>query len=429
MPHHPSRKEFLKTVASGAVLVSCAGMGVGCAPELSEKLSIKPSKLRGDEPFVVRLWDLSPGERVVLTVAFDDDRGKEWSSTATFEVDGEGKVDTSKQAPVKGYYSIRDPMGLVWSALGPGFEYIAPLRSSPVRVKAEVGDEKAEAQIEHYILAEGAHTEDVREGGLVGRLFSPAGQDSVPGMLVVGGSEGGIAPYVEREAALLASRGYAALALAYFKGEYYEPEGAEGLPDTLVRVPLEYFGRALQWLGGRRSVRGDRLGVVGHSRGGELALLLGATYRELKSVVSYVGSGVVVHSPEGNEPAWTYRGEEVEWLPDTEDPSTLTREQEEEITIPVERTNGPVLLIAAGGDSLWPSVSLSKIAVDRLKRHHRPYEDQLLIYPDAGHLIQAPYVPTAPSATSFGGDAKANAEADEDSWGKVLALLGGSLKG
>ena len=36
------------------------------------------------------------------------------------------------------------------------------------------------------------------------------------------------------------------------------------------------------------SVRGDRLGVVGTSRGGELALLLGAYYLDLEAVVSYV---------------------------------------------------------------------------------------------------------------------------------------------
>ena len=425
---HPSRKEFLKTVA-GAVLVSCAGIGVGCAQDLSEKLSVEPSRVQGDEPFVVRLRDLSPSERVVLMATFDDARGKAWSCTATFEADGKGRVDTSKQAPVEGYYSVRDPMGLVWSALGPGFEYIPPARISSVRVVAEAGGEEAEARVERYILAEGAWAEDVREDGLVGRLCSPAGQGPAPGIVVFGGSEGGLAPYVEWEAALLASRGYAALALAYFKGEYFKPEGAEKLPDTLTKVPLEYFEGAIGWLKQKRSVRDDRIGVLGHSRGGELALLLGAHYPGLKAVISYVGSGVVVSSPEGDEPAWTYRGREVPRVPYDEDPSRITGRQEQMAEIPVERTNGPILLFAAGDDQIWPSAHLSKIAMDRLVRYDHPYEDQLVDYPDAGHLIQAPYTPTAPLSGTFGGSARANAEADEDSWGKVLVLLNGSLKG
>ncbi len=42
----------------------------------------------------------------------------------------------------------------------------------------------------------------------------------------------------EHAAALLASHGYAALALAYF--------GVEDVPKDLINIPLEYFGTALR---------------------------------------------------------------------------------------------------------------------------------------------------------------------------------------
>lgn len=56
----PSRKEFLKTVAAGAALASCAGLGVACGRSLARKLSVEPGQVRDDEPFVVRLTDLPP---------------------------------------------------------------------------------------------------------------------------------------------------------------------------------------------------------------------------------------------------------------------------------------------------------------------------------------------------------------------------------
>lgn len=424
-----SRKQFLRVVACGAALVGCGGLLSGCGTALSEKLSVDPARVRGDEPFAVRLRGLSSGERVVLAAAFDDAFGQEWSSIATFEADGGGNVDTSRQAPVEGSYGSVDPMGLVWSALGPNL-YAPPLPASPVRLEARVGAERAEARVGRFDLAEGARSEDVREDGLVGRLFSPGGTGDAPGVLVFGGSEGGLSPFAARQAALLASRGYAALALAYFKGEFFEPDGAEDLPKTLTRVPLEYFGRAIRWLRERGGVDGDRLGVLGTSRGGELALLLGATYPELGAVVSYAGSGAVASSPEGDEPAWTRRGEPVPYFRFPEDGSSeIPREELEGAKIPVERTNGPVLLIAAGDDAVWPSEELSRIAMDRLEGANRPHDDRLAVYPEAGHAIGVPYVPTGDSIARFGGTAEANARANEDSWKGATALLDRGLTG
>ena len=421
-----SRREFLRKVATGAALAACAGLGAACGPSLSHKLTVEPSRARADEPFVVRVRDLAPGARVVLSAAFDDTAGGEWSSTAVFEADSNGRVDTSKQAPAEGSYRAKDPMGLVWSALGPGGGYLPALRSSPVRVSAETGGEEATARVERYSMADGAERTEVREDGLAGSFFSPAGGGPAPAVLVLGGSDGGLSPYTEREAAFLASEGYASLALAYFKGDapWGEDLPAE-LPEDLAGIPLEYFGRALGWLADRGGVDGGRIGALGHSRGGELALLLGDNYPEVKAVVSYVGSGVAGPSPEGAEPAWTYRGEGV---PHAEDPSTITKEQEERAEIPVERIHGPVLLIAAGDDTLWPSERLSRIAMERLRRHDRTYDDELVVYPKAGHAITAPYVPVA-DGTRFGGDEASNAEANEDSWGRVLRMLAGRLKG
>ena len=420
-----SRRAFLRMVAAGtavcvAPLAACAGRTI------SGKLGAEPDRVRVDEPFVVRLEGLTPGQSVTLRARLADGEGQEWRSEATFEADPGGRVDTSEQAPLEVSYEARDPMGLVWSALGSGGLYVPLLRPGPVTVTAEVRGVGASIEVERYLLTDEVEEAEVRERGLVGRFFRPAGDEAVPGVLVMGGSEGGIAPYVAREAALLASHGYAGLALAYFDGR---GPGADGLPDRLANIPSEYFGRAIEWLGGQEAVRPDKLGVLGHSRGGELALILGAYYQEMKAVVSWVGSGVVAPSLGGDEPAWTYRSEPLPRLPFLADPSELRQEDLERAEIPVERTDGPVLLIAAENDELWPSARLSRIAAERLERYGRDHPDELVIYPGAGHLIQPPYLPTTAGVGRFGGDPRSNAAAGEDSWRRTLRLLDEQLKG
>jgi len=95
-------------------------------------------------------------------------------------------------------------------------------------------------------------------------------------VITIGGSGGAI---FTMPALLLASDGVATLALAYF--------GVEHLPHELKRIPLEYFRRAITWLANSRDICPGAIGIAGGSRGGELALQLGATYPEIKAVVGW----------------------------------------------------------------------------------------------------------------------------------------------
>src|SRR5205085_1292601 len=132
------------------------------------------------------------------------------------------------------------------------------------------------AHLERTFLGPNVLRQPVRADGLVGTLFSPAGASRSPGILVLGGSEGGLP---EALAALLASHGHATLALAY--------HGVEPLPKTFVEIPLEYFATAISWMRRQEQIEPSKLSVVGVSKGGELALLLGATFPEVKAVVGY----------------------------------------------------------------------------------------------------------------------------------------------
>src|SRR6185437_10343267 len=106
----------------------------------------------------------------------------------------------------------------------------------------------------YLAMAPGVRQVEVRERGLVGTLFLPPGEGPHPGVIVLGGSSGGARDPL---AALLASHGYAALALVYF--------GAEGLPPKLASIPLEYFETALDWMAAHDAVLGERCALIGFS--------------------------------------------------------------------------------------------------------------------------------------------------------------------
>jgi dienelactone hydrolase len=142
-------------------------------------------------------------------------------------------------------------------------------------------EQVSSARLEQVIVAEGVQRVAVHEGDLRGVLVLTATKERRPGVLVVGGSDGGV-PL--RSAAWLASRGYAALALAYFR--------YEDLPAKLEVIPLEYFEHALIWMTQRPEILGNRLAVMGTSRGGELALQLGSMFPRIGAVRAYVPANV-----------------------------------------------------------------------------------------------------------------------------------------
>ena len=268
-------------------------------------------------------------------------------------------------------------------------------------------------------------------------------------MLALGGAGGGLS---EGGAEAFASEGLAALALAYF--------GLEPLPRELVEIPLEYFEAAIAWLKGHPGVNAGRVAVVGNSKGGELALLLGATYpRDVGAVVGYASSAVVWQGISldreayygGPRSPWSLRGRAVPFVSPArpygsevirmtesflEDRPISTRGFYERALrdeaavaaagISVEKIEAPVLLISGMDDRLWPSTRLSEMAVERLRAYGHPFPYQHLRYEGAGHMIAPPgYEPARSWRRRFelGGSREANDFANTDSWPKVVGFL------
>ena len=407
-----------------------------------------------DEVVEVRLTGLAPGSQVTLRARTTDDLDRAWESVTSFTVDGDGAIDLSRQAPDSGSYEDVEPMGFLWS-MRPvegtaGWSKTTALPTI-IEVTAEVSNQPvAQTQLVRLVAAPGVTRTEVRDDGLYATFFTPSGEEPHPAIMLLSGSGGGLS---EPQAALYASHGYCALALAYFHIGH--------LPPDLSGIPLEYFERGIAWLEARPEVDADRLAVGGTSRGGELCLLLGSRYPQFKAVVANVPSAVVYGSVGGGEdghmkPAWTYRGEAIPFLHsrprhlpeyDSTDekgfaltPIYLRSLERPDLvrqaTIPVEQINGPVLAVSGKEDAMWPSSVYSDMVMERLAEHMHPYPDQHLAYEGTGHSVGQPWWPTTITKTlhpvtqnlfALGGDPQQSAHARADAWSKTLAFLKANL--
>ena len=391
-----------------------------------------------DEPLHGFVRGLPPGACVTVRAQLRDPRDLLWTShlTLTAGNDGVATMDVDQLiasltlSPTAGRrpFDITSTLPLV------------------VEFTVEYGGRVAAAsEVRRLFVADDVLTRRVHERGLSGVLFQPASMHPKPAVIVLGGSSGALA-WSSQVAALLARRGVAALALAYF--------GFDDLPPQLVEIPLEYFVAAFEWLIAQPGVRPDALGVVGISRGAELALTLGSRLPNVRSVVAYCPSSVVWSGLSGDRPsdlpAWTANGRSIPFFSLMTPALSPVRDQvfrespvpltpmfdaalegplPAEVFIPVEQTNGPILLVSGDGDRMWPASRMAHQIMERLAAHNHPFTSRHVHYPNAGHLMRPPGVPTSVLDGKFalGGTPAGQAAANRAAWLETVAFLLESL--
>jgi dienelactone hydrolase len=278
----------------------------------------------------------------------------------------------------------------------------------------------------------------IDEAGIFANYFSAAGGGKHPGIIVLGGSEGGLGTGSMRDAKALQAHGFNALQLAYF--------GAPAEPEALANVPLETFDRGLAWLKSRPEVDAGLIGVVGASKGSEAALLFASRTPEIKVVAAGMPSSVVwqgiTFTPEAKS-SWSVGGQGLPFLPYV--PSSDYKDiyggfanglkalhEHSGALIPVEMIHGAVVLVCGKADTLWPSCPMAEQVAARLKVKHFRFRVELLEYQDAGHAVFGPPLersdPKYPTLSSVGGSVDGNNNARADSWSHLLALLDEVLK-
>jgi acyl-CoA thioester hydrolase/bile acid acetyltransferase-like protein/bile acid acyltransferase/acyl-CoA thioester hydrolase-like protein len=418
-------------------------------------ISATPEPTLLDQRLTIRISGLQPNALVRVSAKSQAQDSLWWRSEALFTADNRGQIDLDRQAPQSGSYSGTDGMGLFWS-MRPDpepkranhFSFEIEDFSKPVITAIEVNDaggSAVSALIERRCASAGVRSVAV-QNEVVATLYEMEHVAALPGVLVIGGSDGGPGP--PGVAMLLASHGFAALSLSYF--------GVPGLPPTLENIPLEYFQKALLWMRSRADIEPRSIAIYAESRGTEAALFAAASDSQVSAVVARspsfaFWSGVTkAHLP--GKAAWTLGGKPQPYIANTLYPDFILTylwdratgkpvrqtplfledlahaTEQETIAIPVEQIHGTLMLIAGADDQIWPSTMMADRIMGRLRLHGHAYRDQSVTFADVGHSIPYLYLPTRgnwrDSPFAVGGTPEGMAKAEASAWPQILKFLG-----
>ncbi|XP_075049605.1 acyl-coenzyme A thioesterase 1-like [Mixophyes fleayi] len=413
-----------------------------CGSMSGVSLQLSPDRCLFDEPLRLRVSGLSPGQDVSLQTALTDEGGEIFSSLGRYRAGSSGELDLTRSPALEGgSFTGIEPDGPLWA-----LEPRTPLRrlvkknvQSPIQLRFSLyqdheppGPLLASAAQERSFMGEGVTRVPVREGTVRGSLFLPPGLGPFPAIIDLYGTGGGL---MEHRASLLASRGFLTMALAYF--DY------DDLPNNLGGLHLNYFREAVELLMHHPKVNKQGIGVIGLSKGADLAITMASFLPEIKAVVSVSGCNANSFAPIPCDgfvlPCLGFNAEKIKFteagefdfsesMDDPMDPAF------EESLIPAERSSAAFLLLSGLDDKNWPSASYSKQLVARLTEHKKDVE--AYYYPGAGHLLEPPYFPLCKASNHkllgmpmlWGGQLRGHAKAQEDVWKKIQTFFSQHLK-
>ncbi len=202
-----------------------------------------------------------------------------------------------------------------------------------------------------------------------------------PLLVLLSGGEGGNSWTRERWKAQrerFLAQGYALLAIGYF--------GLPNTPKNLDRIALEGVHAEIKRIAEDPRIDRRCIAVIGGSRGAELALLLGSHFDDIRTVVAMAPPSAVFvgHTDAFVTSAFALDGAQLPFVPMTwsATPQLIMGDiggvmrrlaantaAMDAAAIPVERINGPLLLISGAKDEMWPARAMSLAMMDRLKRH------------------------------------------------------------
>lgn len=284
----------------------------------------------------------------------------------------------------------------------------------------------------------------IKEDGFQANFFAQENIESKPAIIVIGGGQEG--DYWANECA---KKGFVGLSLPYVN--------RENLPKLPEEIDLEYFEKAIKWLGKQKAVDSKKIIVMGASRNAELALVIASTLSDIVSgVIAYAPSSVswsntvLPYNSDEIKASWKYKGSDIPYIPmekisgnDSGKLKTLEywesglakTEEVKKASIQVENIKGPILLFSGIDDKVWPSAKMANMIEKRLKKNNFKYDFQNIKYKNAGHLISGHpdinsgvrtakmYIEGKEYEFEFGGSNEGDTKAKQDARIKLFEFL------
>jgi len=222
-----------------------------------------------------------------------------------------------------------------------------------------------------------------KHGQLQSRLYLADGMDQ--GLIVgFGGGSGGNdweRDYMKEKREQLHQRGFAMLAIGYFK------TGGD-TPENLDRIALDAIADTIIQIANRHTqINPERIALIGGSKGAELILNLASRDSRFKAVIALSTSHVSFPATTitANTSSWSFRGEEVPYVPasfrilgptlkgDLFSAFSIMLEDKvavKQAEIQVEKIAGPILLLSATDDEAWPATKMSNRIMERLQENN-----------------------------------------------------------
>lgn len=243
-------------------------------------------------------------------------------------------------------------------------------------------------------------------------FYSANNQEKKTSILMLHGSEGGSANYINVEAAVLATQNYSVLAFCYFDCN----QAPNGYKQTLKNIELAKLFEAIQWLRSQPTSNGKVI-VYGFSRGAELSLILGSLSEELNIKID----GVIAHAPSDkyvvpynsnwknpicwlcvagvnqcNEQSppeaywWNMKCGDYDFNLQSSPNSAWLLNGEAIVAwkrIEIEKYNGPLLITVGEKDEVWPADQTRRIEATLIAAGKKA---KIHYFPNAGHSFRGP---------------------------------------
>lgn len=237
--------------------------------------------------------------------------------------------------------------------------------------------------------------QDTLKVNRVGAILYTGNHIKQPLIVGIGGSEGGNAwasNYWKKTRDEFIAKGYAFLAISYF--------GSKETPKILDKIAIDEVYQAIAEAKKDPKINAKKIALIGGSRGGDLALLLGSYYQDISCVIAMSASHAVFpgHTQEFTSSCWTYQGKELPFIPVNEAAVPFLMKgdlrgtfeamlqdtiAEKKSLIKVEKIKGPILFLTGKKDEIIPATAMAEKMVSTLKNHQFKYPYQHIAYEGA----------------------------------------------